>query len=255
MLRMWVKFKEQDGKKVIDRATFQTFGCQTAIAVASVATELIAGKTVDEALSLSGEELAAPLGALPPMKIHCAQLVEGALRSALAPTQATIPVSGTNPPAPFRRPRQRCTIRSPARDRRPEDEGRAHEQAGRAKLIFSLLFSCTKTPKSSSTATWRPSRSRAAISSPCLRARRWSSRSHSAAATPWPRPRDCRASPKPTPTPSASARTASRRKSPSPTPTSIPPRRKKRRGTSSRRASTRKSRSTSSISAWCTAAK
>src|SRR5579862_7957966 len=83
MLRMWVKFKEQDGVKVIDRATFQTFGCETAIAVASVATELIAGKTIDEALSLSGEELAAPLGALPPMKIHCAQLVEGALRSAL----------------------------------------------------------------------------------------------------------------------------------------------------------------------------
>src|SRR5437868_14815881 len=85
MLRMWVKFKDQDGKKVIDRATFQTFGCETAIAVASVATELIAGKTVDEALSMSGEELSAPLGPLPPMKIHCAQLVEGALRSALAP--------------------------------------------------------------------------------------------------------------------------------------------------------------------------
>jgi len=83
MLRMWVKFKEQDGVKVIDRATFQTFGCQTAIAVASVATELIAGKTVEEALSLSGEELSSPLGPLPPMKIHCAQLVENALRSAL----------------------------------------------------------------------------------------------------------------------------------------------------------------------------
>src|SRR6201986_3252581 len=85
MLRMWVKFKDQDGKKVIDRATFQTFGCETAIAVASVATELIAGKTVDEALSMSGEDLSAPLGPLPPMKIHCAQLVEGALRSALTP--------------------------------------------------------------------------------------------------------------------------------------------------------------------------
>jgi NifU-like protein involved in Fe-S cluster formation len=85
MLRMWVKFKDQDGKKVIDRATFQTFGCETAIAVASVATELIAGKTIEEALSMSGEDLSAPLGALPPMKIHCAQLVEGALRSALAP--------------------------------------------------------------------------------------------------------------------------------------------------------------------------
>ena len=49
MLRMWVKFKEEGGRKVIDRATFQTFGCQTAIAVASVATEMLAGKTVDEA--------------------------------------------------------------------------------------------------------------------------------------------------------------------------------------------------------------
>jgi NifU-like protein involved in Fe-S cluster formation len=83
MLRMWVKFKDHGGRKVIDRATFQTFGCETAIAVASVATELIAGKTVEEALSMSGGDLSAPLGALPPMKIHCAQLVEGALRNAL----------------------------------------------------------------------------------------------------------------------------------------------------------------------------
>jgi NifU-like protein involved in Fe-S cluster formation len=84
MLRMWVKFKDRDGRKVIDRATFQTFGCQTAIAVASVATEMLAGKTVAEAQAMSGEELAGPLGPLPPVKIHCAQLVEGALRSALS---------------------------------------------------------------------------------------------------------------------------------------------------------------------------
>ncbi len=83
MLRMWVKFKEVDGKRLIDRATFQTFGCETAIAVASVATELISGKTVEEALNMKGDELAAPLGPLPPLKIHCAQLVEEALRSAL----------------------------------------------------------------------------------------------------------------------------------------------------------------------------
>src|ERR1051325_6430415 len=85
MLRMWVKFKEQNGKKVIDKATFQSFGCETAIAVASLATELIRGKTPDEALALKTEELAGELGPLPPMKIHCAQLVEGALRSALQP--------------------------------------------------------------------------------------------------------------------------------------------------------------------------
>src|SRR5579862_290527 len=88
MLRMWVKFKDQDGKKVIDRATFQSFGCETAIAVASLATELIRGKTAEEALALKTEELAGELGPLPPMKIHCAQLVEGALRSALDPHSA-----------------------------------------------------------------------------------------------------------------------------------------------------------------------
>jgi len=93
MLRMWVKFKEQDGRKVIDRATFQTFGCQTAIAVASVATQMLAGKTVEEAVSMSGEELAAPLGPLPPVKIHCAQLVEGALRSALTGDSKSAPPS------------------------------------------------------------------------------------------------------------------------------------------------------------------
>ena len=88
MLRLWVKFKEQNGKKVIDRATFQSFGCETAIAVASLATELIRGKTAEEALAPKTEELAGELGPLPPMKIHCAQLVEGALRSALEPGKA-----------------------------------------------------------------------------------------------------------------------------------------------------------------------
>jgi len=99
MLRMWIKFKEENGRKVIDRATFQTFGCETAIAVASVATELIAGKTADEALTMSGTDLSAPLGALPPMKIHCAQLVESALRSALTEGQGT-PAAATPAPAP-----------------------------------------------------------------------------------------------------------------------------------------------------------
>src|SRR5246127_1146471 len=92
MLRMWVKFKEENGKKVIDRATFQSFGCETAIAVASLATELIRGKTPEEALALKTEQLAGELGPLPPMKIHCAQLVEGALRSALEPGSNAVPI-------------------------------------------------------------------------------------------------------------------------------------------------------------------
>lgn len=97
MLRMWLKFKDQDGKRVIDRASFQAFGCQTAIAVASMATELLRGKTAEEAKHLSAQELTGDLGTLPPMKIHCGQLVEGALRNALdddvpaAPTAAMAP--------------------------------------------------------------------------------------------------------------------------------------------------------------------
>src|SRR5579883_2463338 len=102
MLRMWVKFKEENGRKVIDRATFQSFGCETAIAVASLATELIKGKTAEEALALKTEELAGELGPLPPMKIHCAQLVEGALRSAL--TQEPAPVAPASLSAPATAP-------------------------------------------------------------------------------------------------------------------------------------------------------
>jgi nitrogen fixation protein NifU and related proteins len=99
MLRMWVKFKDENGRKVIDKATFQSFGCETAIAVASLATELIRGKTPEEALALKTEELAGELGPLPPMKIHCAQLVEGALRSALEPGEAAKPASASAPVA------------------------------------------------------------------------------------------------------------------------------------------------------------
>ena len=83
MVRMWLKFSEEDGKKVIDKASFQSFGCQTAIAVASMATELLKGKTVEEASQMNSSELSEPLGPLPPMKIHCGEMVEGALREAL----------------------------------------------------------------------------------------------------------------------------------------------------------------------------
>lgn len=115
MLRMWVKFKQENGKKIIDRATFQSFGCETAIAVASLATELVRGKTVEEALSMKGAELAGDLGPLPPMKIHCSQLVESALRSALqSKSEPTLPAARPVPAASssslldnFAKPRQK----------------------------------------------------------------------------------------------------------------------------------------------------
>ncbi len=89
MMRMWLKFSEKDGKRVIDRASFQAFGCQTAIAVATMATRMLKGRTAEEAAQLSAQDLGGDLGPLPPMKIHCGQLVEGALRNALESTSST----------------------------------------------------------------------------------------------------------------------------------------------------------------------
>lgn len=100
MVRMWLKFTEKDGRKVIDRASFQSFGCQTAIAVASMATELLKGRTVEEARTLSAAELSTPLGPLPPMKIHCGQMVEGALRAALDSDSGAAATATPTPTAP-----------------------------------------------------------------------------------------------------------------------------------------------------------
>jgi len=100
MVRMWLKYSEgEDGAKVIDKASFQSFGCQTAMAVASVATELLAGKTIEEALAMDASDLSQPLGPLPPMKIHCGQMVEGALREALGEESSEDDTKTTSAPA------------------------------------------------------------------------------------------------------------------------------------------------------------
>ncbi len=123
MLRMWIKYKEADGRKVIDKASFQSFGCQTAIAVASMATRLIQGKTREEALQLSAEELSAPLGPLPPMKIHCGQMVEGALKAALDAEAAGQSAAPVLTPAPNTAPTLSDSLPS------------AHT-AGKVKIVF-----------------------------------------------------------------------------------------------------------------------
>lgn len=100
LMRLWLKFKEEKGRRVIDRASFQSFGCETAIAVASLATELLKGRTAEEARALKGGDLARDLGPLPPMKIHCGELVEAALRDALdAANRPASTVREAAPPA------------------------------------------------------------------------------------------------------------------------------------------------------------
>ena len=68
---------------VIVDAKFKTFGCAAAIATASVATDMVIGKTVDEALKIKNADVVDFLGGLPPQKIHCSVLAEEAIHAAI----------------------------------------------------------------------------------------------------------------------------------------------------------------------------
>ena len=72
-----------DDNHVIKDAKFKTFGCGAAIATSSMATELIKGKTIDEALEITNRTVMEALDGLPPVKIHCSLLAEEAIHAAL----------------------------------------------------------------------------------------------------------------------------------------------------------------------------
>jgi len=77
---------EVDGDTIVD-AKFKTFGCGSAIASSSLATEWIKGKTVDEALAIDNTQIVNELS-LPPVKIHCSVLVEDAIKAAVSDFKA-----------------------------------------------------------------------------------------------------------------------------------------------------------------------
>lgn len=79
ILRLYIKVENE----VIVEARFKTFGCGAAIATSSMVTELIKGKTVDEALKVSNQAVTEALGGLPKVKMHCSVLAEEALKSAI----------------------------------------------------------------------------------------------------------------------------------------------------------------------------
>ncbi len=80
VMKLQIKVNEQG---VIEEAVFKTYGCGSAIASSSLATEWLKGKTLDEAATLKNVAIAEELN-LPPVKIHCSVLAEDAIRSAIA---------------------------------------------------------------------------------------------------------------------------------------------------------------------------
>ncbi len=81
IMKMYLEIDEND---VITDCKFKTFGCGAAIATSSMATELIKGHTVKEALTLTNKAVVEALDGLPPVKIHCSVLAEEAVKSAVA---------------------------------------------------------------------------------------------------------------------------------------------------------------------------
>jgi nitrogen fixation NifU-like protein len=79
MMTMYIKVKDN----VIEDIKFKTFGCGAAIATSSMTTELAQGKTLDEALAISREDVAEALDGLPPVKMHCSNLAADALHEAI----------------------------------------------------------------------------------------------------------------------------------------------------------------------------
>jgi nitrogen fixation NifU-like protein len=79
VMKMFLKIEND----IITDAKFKTFGCGAAVATSSMVTEMVKGRSIDEALKISNKAVAEALGGLPPVKMHCSVLAEEALRSAL----------------------------------------------------------------------------------------------------------------------------------------------------------------------------
>jgi len=80
---IYLKVGKKNGKDIIDDISFQTFGCAAAIATSSMITELAKGKTLEEAKTITRNDVASSLGGLPPQKLHCSNLAADALHDAI----------------------------------------------------------------------------------------------------------------------------------------------------------------------------
>ena len=83
VMRMFIKIEKKDGQEIIEDAKFQTLGCGAAISTSSIATEMIKGRPLSEALRLTNQAITEALGGLPAIKHHCSVLAAEAVKKAI----------------------------------------------------------------------------------------------------------------------------------------------------------------------------
>ena len=83
IMKMYIRVKNQKDEEIIEDIKFQTFGCGAAVATSSMITEMVKGKTLDEAEEITNAKVAEALGGLPPIKMHCSNLAANALHDAI----------------------------------------------------------------------------------------------------------------------------------------------------------------------------
>jgi len=83
IMKIYLKVGEKNGIEIIEDVKFQTFGCGAAVATSSMVTEMVMGKTLEEAEKISNAAVAEALGGLPPIKMHCSNLAANALHEAI----------------------------------------------------------------------------------------------------------------------------------------------------------------------------
>jgi len=123
---MWLYIKvdrDGDGREIISDISWETFGCTAAIATSSMVSEMAKGKTIDEAIAITNQDVASELGGLPLVKMHCSALAADALNEAI---YAYLEGCGREIPPPLKRRHERLE----AEMARLEERYRAFLDAG-----------------------------------------------------------------------------------------------------------------------------
>lgn len=117
---MWLYIKvdpDEEGRDVITDISWETFGCTAAIATSSMVSDLAKGRTIDEAITLTNQDVAKELGGLPPIKMHCSALAADALNEAI---YTYLSQQGREIPGPLRKRHERIAREVAALEKRYE---------------------------------------------------------------------------------------------------------------------------------------